>query len=65
MNVGAEVRIKDKATGEKLRGVVIDIRAETAMLDVTSSGLLGGPVDSYRRFVPGPVTRTIVIEVTE
>lgn len=65
MKTGDEVRIKDKLTGEKLKGVIINVEANTEMIDVTYGGGLGGPADVGRKFMPGRTTRTITIQVTE
>ena len=59
--IGQEVTVK--IDGRKYRGTVINLERDTTVMDVTRSGILGGPVDSYRRVVPGRTTTTLTIDL--
>lgn len=57
-------RVKLKIDGIKRKGTIVGMDVRTSQIDVTSDGSIEGvPPDTYRRFVPGRTSVTLVIEL--
>ena len=57
--------VKLKIDGQKYKGTITRVDVDVEEVDVTQSGLFGGPVDTFRRTVPGRRTRTLTIVLDE
>lgn len=63
MQLGDRVRIRTEDKSIKLWGRVTNVETHTEEVDVTRSGLFGGPVDTHRRVVAGRTSVRLTIEV--
>lgn len=63
LRVGERVRVRTEDKAIKVWGRVVDVIVHTNQVDVTRSGMFGGPVDSHRVTVPGPTSVQVVIEI--
>lgn len=62
MQVGDRVRVRNEDRPVKISGRVTSVRTSGEPLEVTRSGLFGGP-DAHRVAVPGRTSMLITIEV--
>lgn len=63
IQVGDRVHVRNEDRSAKVWGTVTEMHAHTEEIDVTRSGLFGGPVDNHRVRTAGRTSVLITIEV--